>query len=279
MSNKYGLKYIDPITGNFNRVEYMKEYYLKNKEQRNEYMKEYNKEYSLKNKERLKEYGKEYRLKNKEQRKEYRLNNKEKTSEYNREYYLKNKEKWKEYRLKNKEQRKEYRLKNKERLNEYGKEYRLKNKEKVNEYNREYRLKNKEKWKEHHYKEKRNEYCRNRRKTDIGFRILNNLRTRTWYAVKGEVKSNTTIKLLGCNISYFKIYIESLFKPWMTWENYGTKWSIDHIIPCAAFDLNIPEQQQKCFHYSNLQPLDAIENIKKGSMYDNKRYRKTYEKK
>jgi len=277
MSNKYGLKYIDPITGNFNRVEYMKEY---NKEYRLN-NKEKEKEYRLKNKERLKEYGKEYRLKNKErlkeQRKEYLkeylLKNKEQRKEYNREYYLKNKERLTEY-------RKEYHLKNKEKKNLFNREYRLKNKERLKEYGKEYRLNNKEKGKEYRLKnkEKRNEHCRNRRKTDIGFRILSNLRTRIWYAVKGEDKSNTTMKLLGCSISDFKKHIESLFKPWMAWENYG-RWTLDHIIPCAAFDLTLPEQQQKCFHYSNLQPLDAIENSKKGSMYDNKRYRKTYEKK
>ena len=51
----------------------------------------------------------------------------------------------------------------------------------------------------------------------------------------------------------------------MTWENYGTYWHIDHIIPCGAFDLTKKTAQKKCFHYSNLQPLEAVENFKKNS--------------
>jgi len=238
MNNKYGLKYIEPITGNLNRAGYQRQYRLKKKE--------YMREYRLKNKEKTNEYSKEYYLKNKE-----------KMNQYTKEYRLKNKEKillkQKEYHLKHKEQRKQYILKNKEKINQYTKEYRLKNKEKI--------------------LEQRNEYNKNRKKTDIGFRIASNLRVRLYHALKGNDKTNSTMKLLGCSISDFKKHIESLFKPWMAWENYG-KWNIDHIIPCAAFDLTIPEQQQRCFHYSNLQPLDAIENIKKGSYYNNKRYGK-----
>ena len=48
----------------------------------------------------------------------------------------------------------------------------------------------------------------------------------------------------------------------MSWDNYGD-WHIDHIIPCAAFDLTDIEQQKKCFNYKNLQPLWAEENLKK----------------
>ena len=57
-------------------------------------------------------------------------------------------------------------------------------------------------------------------------------------------------------------WIESRFQPGMTWENYGD-WHIDHIIPCASFDLTKPEEQLKCFHYTNLQPLWAEDNCRK----------------
>jgi hypothetical protein len=53
----------------------------------------------------------------------------------------------------------------------------------------------------------------------------------------------------------------------MTRENHGL-WHVDHIRPCASFDLTDPEQQAICFHYTNLQPLWAIDNIKKGARYD-----------
>jgi hypothetical protein len=71
-----------------------------------------------------------------------------------------------------------------------------------------------------------------------------------------------TEELLGCTISFFIKHLEKHFRPGMSWENYG-KWHIDHIIPCAAFDLGDPSQQRQCFHYTNLRPLWAIQNLKK----------------
>lgn len=69
--------------------------------------------------------------------------------------------------------------------------------------------------------------------------------------------------MIGCSIEELKQYLEKQFKEGMTWDNYG-EWHIDHIIPCAAFDLTKEEEQLKCFNYTNLQPLWAEENEKKG---------------
>ena len=60
------------------------------------------------------------------------------------------------------------------------------------------------------------------------------------------------------------LYLQGKFKEGMHWNNLG-KWHIDHIRPCASFDLTDPEQQKQCFHYTNLQPLWAAENIRKGA--------------
>ena len=79
-------------------------------------------------------------------------------------------------------------------------------------------------------------------------------------------KSDSTMNLLGCTIQEAREYLEKQFKEGMTWENHGHEtWHIDHIIPCASFDLTDPEQQKKCFHYTNLQPLWAKENMSKGA--------------
>jgi hypothetical protein len=58
-------------------------------------------------------------------------------------------------------------------------------------------------------------------------------------------------------------HLESQFQQGMTKDNYG-KWHVDHITPCARFDLTQPTEQKKCFHYTNLQPLWAEQNLKKG---------------
>lgn len=103
---------------------------------------------------------------------------------------------------------------------------------------------------------------------NIQYRITKNLRTRIWEVLKRNSKSKNTTSLIGCLPKDLVIYLESKFIDGMTWENYG-EWHIDHIRPCASFDLSIPEQQKQCFHYTNLQPLWAKENLSKGNKYDN----------
>jgi hypothetical protein len=106
------------------------------------------------------------------------------------------------------------------------------------------------------------------RNKNIGFRIAGNLRSRIRIALKGICKSKSTVKLLGCSIKYFKNYLKSKFLEGMSWKNYGYYgWHIDHIRPCTTFDLSNPEEQHKCFHYTNLQPLWAKDNLIKSDKY------------
>ena len=112
---------------------------------------------------------------------------------------------------------------------------------------------------------KKRQYIRKRRNEDKSFKIKSNISRRIHHALKGQNKSDHTTTLLGCTPDCAKAHVESQFSKGMSWDNYGVHgWHIDHIIPCASFDLTDPEQQRKCFHYTNLQPLWAIENIKKG---------------
>jgi hypothetical protein len=106
-------------------------------------------------------------------------------------------------------------------------------------------------------------YKSNRKKTDPVYRIIENLRARLWATLMGKNKSANTKELLGLVGEELKTYITSLFYKNMNWKNYGKVWHIDHIKPCSSFDLSKPEEQRKCFHYSNLQPLLAKDNLKK----------------
>ena len=115
-------------------------------------------------------------------------------------------------------------------------------------------------------REKKNYYYRHRSQTNPNFRLRSNLAGRLRMALKSGSKSASTMELIGCTIAELWIHLESKFEPWMTRENYGIGgWDLDHIRACANFDLTDPAQQRICFHYTNLQPLEHIANIKKGA--------------
>lgn len=97
-------------------------------------------------------------------------------------------------------------------------------------------------------------------------KVANILRNRLNKVLRGKLKVASAIDLLGCSLEYFMQFIAKQFKPGMSWENYGLHtWHIDHLKPCTSFDMNDPWQQRWCFHYSNLQPMFAKENISKSN--------------
>lgn len=105
---------------------------------------------------------------------------------------------------------------------------------------------------------------RQRRLTDLHFLLRQRLHNRLSAALRRNSKHSATEILLGCTIAEFKSYFESLFRAGMTWDQVVSgEIHIDHKIPCAKFDLSKEEDQKTCFHYTNLQPLYARENILK----------------
>jgi hypothetical protein len=84
-------------------------------------------------------------------------------------------------------------------------------------------------------------------------------------ATKRGSKQSSSEELLGCSIEEFKSFFSSKFTESMSWELFmNGSIHIDHKIPCCAFDLSAEEDQYRCFHYSNLQPLFAADNLAKG---------------
>lgn len=120
------------------------------------------------------------------------------------------------------------------------------------------------------YRARRNEWSRKYMsemvKADPCFALKKALRARLYGLIRrGQViKSQSALKLCGCSISELRAHIEGLFKRGMTWENYGEVWHIDHVIPCAKFNLLDPVEQRRCFNYLNLSPEFASVNISKG---------------
>jgi len=223
--------------------------------------------YRIKNNSILNQKKNEYYQKNKEilliKNKQWRDTHKEIKKERDKQYLLKNRERLLEY-------KKEYYRKNKEHLSQLGKIYREENKDKILDYrikNREKRLEGKRDWSRRN-KEHVNRYAKNKRDTDIQFKIRCSIRNRINSAIVYQKKTKycSSLKLLGCSIQEAKQHLEKQFKDGMSWDNYAHKgWHIDHIIPCATFDLTKLEEQKKCFHYTNLQPLWWWENISKNS--------------
>ena len=98
-------------------------------------------------------------------------------------------------------------------------------------------------------------------------RFKTNLRSRVSHALSRNSKSDSTETLVGCSMNELRDHLESQFTAGMTWDNYG-EWHVDHIKPCAMFDFSIDSHQFQCFHYTNMQPLWAIDNYKKGIKYE-----------
>lgn len=102
----------------------------------------------------------------------------------------------------------------------------------------------------------------------IGHKLKRNLRTRLYGALKGNYKAGSAVSDLGCTVEELKKHLEYQFKPGMDWDNHTKDgWHIDHIKPLASFDLTDSIQFKEACHYTNLQPLWAFENLRKGDKY------------
>jgi len=235
-------------------------------------------------KERQKAYRKIYREYNKDkiskQTKAYKKNNKDKIKEQRNAYLEANKDKIKL-------QKEVYWENNKEKLNLKNKAYNKDNKHKIKVYRKNWAEDNKEKLKIHQktyleankdkiklqkkaYYEfnreklrfQKNNYSKNRKKTDIQFKLSCNLRSRLHSAINGNFKAGSAVRDLGCTIEELKQHLESKFQPGMTWDNWSdVGWHIDHIKPLASFDLTDRKQFLEACHYTNLQPLWAKDNL------------------
>jgi hypothetical protein len=99
-----------------------------------------------------------------------------------------------------------------------------------------------------------------------------NLKAKLCARIRGAItkgwKSESTLKLLGCSLDFLKGHLQSQFTRGMNWNKVlSGKIHIDHIKPCSSFDLTKPNEQKICFHFSNLRPLWAADNLSKGDSY------------
>jgi len=121
-------------------------------------------------------------------------------------------------------------------------------------------------------KELRNTNRRTKYWNDVQERLTQTYRNRVRFCVKQKYfPKNTHIEyetLLGCNWDVLAKWLEFNMKPEMNWENYGSYWHIDHVYPCSLFDFSVEQNRNACFNWTNLTPLEGIENIKKSNKLD-----------
>jgi hypothetical protein len=142
---------------------------------------------------------------------------------------------------------------NKDKYKENSTNWQQNNKSKVKTISEKYRKSEKgiSKRKEYRKEEYNKKYG-----IDIEWTLIRNLRIRLYNSLKKNIKTGTTLELLGCSIKEYTLYLEKQFDKNMSWENYGTYWEIDHICPLS---------KRGSFHYTNTQPLSISENRSKGN--------------
>ena len=106
----------------------------------------------------------------------------------------------------------------------------------------------------------KNAWCKNERLTNINYRLKKSLAARLRSVI---VKNDTTMNYIGCNIQYLREWFEFNFTSEMNWDNYGSYWSIDHIIPVCKFDLTIEDEKLKCWNWTNLMPVQLLKKVDK----------------
>lgn len=151
-----------------------------------------------------------------------------------------------------------YRKKNLGKIKQLKKLIYEKNKENILSTNKKYRDEN---------REKINKYVRERKLTDPIFKLKHsmNSRMRVFMKTKNITKKNKTFDIVGCSPEELKEHLQNQFTEGMTWENHGRDgWHIDHIIPLSS--ATTEDEIIKLCNYKNLQPLWAIDNIKKGGI-------------
>lgn len=100
----------------------------------------------------------------------------------------------------------------------------------------------------------------------IKYSLRSNLKSRL--KTNNETKDDRTLTYVGCSVEFFKGWLEYNFDKKMNWKNRGSYWHIDHIMPCASYNLSKQKEIHECYHWTNLRPLYKKENIQKSDKID-----------
>jgi len=145
-------------------------------------------------------------------------------------------------------------FKNKEAYLRRSKEQRIRLGDAYKKYQKDYKIKNKNKLAANYLLKLKN---------DPIAKLKHSLRNQFRKLIKGHHKQNTVLSYIGCDVEFLKNWLSTQFKEGMSWENHGSVWHVDHIIPCSVFDFSNEDELTKCWNYTNLRPLFVKENLAK----------------
>lgn len=187
-----------------------------------------------------------------------------------------------EYKLKHKEQYKAYYKKyqenNRERIKQLRKDYRQQNLEQILEYQRKHYWQNREKYLEYKRKEREEKgeeikarqriwYANNKERlaelrNNPNYKINHAISLGIYYSLKENKLEQHWEDLVPYTLQELKEHLESQFDENMTWDNYGSYWEVDHIIPKSLFNFTSYEDREFkiCWSLMNLRPLEKIAN-------------------
>lgn len=187
----------------------------------------------------LKEYKKKHYIDNRtlyiERSRKYNEEHKEEIKKRKDEHRDENLIRYKKYNDEHKEQRKQYKLEHREHIREYNKQY------------------NKQ------YKERRKVWLFNHKdRLKFKLRVIRCVSA----SLRGKYEDLTKLGIDFYTVDELRAHLESLFTPEMNWDNYGSYWELDHIIPQNCFNLESPESKdfKICWSLANLRPLEKYKN-------------------
>lgn len=156
--------------------------------------------------------------------------------------------------------------------NEKAREKYAKTKDEVNAIRREKHQKNKDdhnKYQREYYQKYKSEINPKRYEIETNPRekIRRSLQTSLRRILRGG-SSKFSLKYFGCSSVFLRKWLLYQLDDDMTLENYSVYWTIDHLKPCAQYDLLDEDQVKQCFYWVNIRPLLATQNWEKNSHYD-----------
>lgn len=165
-------------------------------------------------------------------------------------------------------QSREYKARNRDKMREYGKKYKAENREEISKYNHKYHSTNRKVIQERH-----NRVNGERKKRDPNYATSCKLRSKfhKFMSTGGHFEKSMQ-KLIGCSYDTLMIWLEYQFEFYIEEEMSESlihkDWTIDHVNPCCNFDLTQEDQQLKCYNWTNLRPIECLENKSKNGKVD-----------